>query len=551
MDVAAQELAGVQIANRLSLTLWGPLSLRDASGADLTPRARKAQGLLALVGTSPGLKRSRSWLQDKLWSDRGPEQGAASLRQCLTEIRGMLGRHVDCLVTEGGWIALDPGKVAVVREPPRDDPTAEFLEGLDVRDPEFEDWLRDERLARERAVPAQPAPPRRGPDAPSGPPDDHRPLLVLSPAEAASEDLRLVAATLTDGIGLQVAQAGNAQVVEAMPPDLGRRPVGLRIAVRTLELGNMLYLQIRLADLALGTVHWIGLKELDPKALKSLHHGPIAQAANEAAAVAIDEFGRLAAHLTDEDRLALLGYQSLRHTVLLDPEEQRKADQMLEAAFRRDPRGVYLARRALLRVVQVVERMTLREDVAVEEAVALVRQAQDLDPLNPTVTAAASRVAVILEGRVEGGLELAQRAVAQGPANPLAWDSLAGALVRSGQAAEAHRAALRARELVSSLPQTYLWDMLCCITATVSGQYAEAIRYGRIARDLAPTFKPPLRYLAALYYHQGDEGEARRQLETLKALETDFTLEKLQDRSYPVASMRQTPLIRLAKSGLL
>lgn len=550
MNVAAQEYTGVPFPDRLTLALWGPLSLRDVSGADLTPRARKAQGLLALVGTSPSLKRSRAWLQDKLWSDRGAEQGAASLRQCLTEIRASLGRHVDCLGTEGGWVALDPEKVAVLLAPPREAPTAEFLEGLDVRDPEFEDWLRDERLARERSVPAAPAP-QRTPEAPPRPPTDHRPLLVLAPAEAASEDLRLFAATITDGIGMQVAQAGNARVIEGLPADLGRQPLGLRVAVRTVELGSTLYLQVRLADLALGTVHWIGLKELDSKALKSLHHGPVAQAANEAAAVAIDEFGRLAAHMTDEDRLALLGYQSLRHTVLLDPDEQHKADEMLAAAFRADPRGVYLARRALLRVVQVVERMTPREDVTTEEAVALVREAQNLDPVNPTVTAAASRVAVILEGRVEGGLELAQRAVTQGPANPLAWDSLAGAMVRSGRAGEAHRAALRARELVSSLPQTYLWDMLCCITATVSGQYAEAIRYGQIARDLAPTFKPPLRYLAALYYHQGNEGEARRQLETLKSLEKDFTLEKLQDRSYPVASMRQTPLIKLAKSGLL
>ena len=33
----------------LSLDLVGPLSLTDAEGTNLTPRARKAQGLLALV----------------------------------------------------------------------------------------------------------------------------------------------------------------------------------------------------------------------------------------------------------------------------------------------------------------------------------------------------------------------------------------------------------------------------------------------------------------------------------------------------------------------
>ena len=136
----------------LILDLAGPFRLREARGVDLTPRSRKAQGLLALVGTSPCLRRSRLWLQDKLWSDRGAEQGSASLRQCLTEIRSTLRDHRGCFRTDSGWIALDPERVLVnttVSE--RDeDANVEFLEGLDIRDPEFEHWLRDQRLSHSR-----------------------------------------------------------------------------------------------------------------------------------------------------------------------------------------------------------------------------------------------------------------------------------------------------------------------------------------------------------------------------------------------------------------
>jgi hypothetical protein len=132
----------------LTLELAGPFCLRDAAGVDLTPRCRKAQGLLALVATARNFRRSRAWLQDKLWSDRGPEQGAASLRQCLTGIRAVLGEHVDALRTEGGWVSLDPQRVRVLCEPAASDDgdEVEFLEGLDIRDPEFEHWLRDQRL---------------------------------------------------------------------------------------------------------------------------------------------------------------------------------------------------------------------------------------------------------------------------------------------------------------------------------------------------------------------------------------------------------------------
>ena len=135
------------VDHELILDLVGPFQLRDAQGTDLTPRSRKAQGLLALIGASPRLRRSRTWLQDKLWSDRGPEQGAASLRQCLSEIRSVLRRHLTCFRTELGWIGLDPERVLVNTTLPdrSGGEYVEFLEGIDIRDPEFENWLREQR----------------------------------------------------------------------------------------------------------------------------------------------------------------------------------------------------------------------------------------------------------------------------------------------------------------------------------------------------------------------------------------------------------------------
>ena len=134
----------------LELRLVGRLRLVRRDGVEITPKGRKAQGLLALIGVAPELRRHRSWLQDKLWSDRPPEQGAASLRQELAGIRRALGASSVCLSTEGGWVALDPGRVRVRLEPDPGDweltgAPPEFVAGLDVADPEFEDWIRDQR----------------------------------------------------------------------------------------------------------------------------------------------------------------------------------------------------------------------------------------------------------------------------------------------------------------------------------------------------------------------------------------------------------------------
>ena len=50
-------------------------------------------------------------------------------------------------MTDRDWVALDPARVHVVAE--RDQAEwydAEFLEGLDIRDAEFEHWIRDQRM---------------------------------------------------------------------------------------------------------------------------------------------------------------------------------------------------------------------------------------------------------------------------------------------------------------------------------------------------------------------------------------------------------------------
>jgi tetratricopeptide (TPR) repeat protein len=528
------------------IDLLGPLCVRDGIGAELTPKGRKAQGLIALLATAPGLKRSRAWLQDKLWSDRGPEQGAASLRQCLTEIRLALGPHVDVLRAELGWVGFDPARTTVREVPPTGPPGLifEFLEGLDIRDAEFENWLRDQRLAREGVQAAPPAA-REGLRAP--PP---RPVLIVGPIDSARDDLRVFAAALAEGIGARIAHAGNVLIAERLPEGLDRAPLGARVAVRAAEMGRTLYLQVRLIELRSGTIFWIGLREIDPSAAREHFEGAVSQFANEVAAVAVDELGRMAENADDNDRIALLGYQALRHTILLDPDEQRAADRMLEAAFEAHGSAVFLAQRALLRVVQIFERVAPDEKTTREEAIAFMRQAQALQLSNPIITAAAARVAVMLEDKIQGGLELARKAVAQGPATPQTWDILATALYRTGRAAEAHEAALRARLLAAGLPQTYFWDALCCITAMVAGRFDEATHFGEVARDLAPTFKPPLRYLAALYYHQGRHDEAAKHLQMLKELEGDFSLKDWEE-SYPVAALRQTPLIAIARSRLI
>ncbi len=95
---------------RFRLRLMGPVNLTDAEGRDVTPRGRKARGMLALLGTAPGLRMVRAQLQDRLWSRSPPVQSSASLRQTLTDLR-----HVLAAALVGGEVMMGFSSAGAVK----------------------------------------------------------------------------------------------------------------------------------------------------------------------------------------------------------------------------------------------------------------------------------------------------------------------------------------------------------------------------------------------------------------------------------------------------
>lgn len=147
--------------------LLGPFSISDPNGMPLTPKAQKTCAMLAMLALSPRATRTRVWLRDKLWSDRGEEQGAASLRQALLDARRSFGGLSDQLiVADKKSVSLCLDKISIDTElllaeaekstqdleRLRRSVNEDLLEGMDIRDPEFEDWLVLERQVWERRV---------------------------------------------------------------------------------------------------------------------------------------------------------------------------------------------------------------------------------------------------------------------------------------------------------------------------------------------------------------------------------------------------------------
>ena len=145
----------------LELVLLGGFQAR-AAGTSVDIRGRKERALLAVLALPPGELRSRDRLAGLLWSDRGNKQAHDSLKSAISRLKEVFGSlHPLPIVSERECVSLDREKVAVdvaaferliTEGTPESIAQAttlyrgDLLEGLDIRDPAFEEWLLLERF---------------------------------------------------------------------------------------------------------------------------------------------------------------------------------------------------------------------------------------------------------------------------------------------------------------------------------------------------------------------------------------------------------------------
>jgi len=144
------------------LELLGEFSLVAGGEATSIP-GKKKKALLALIALAPERKIARNRLTEILWSDRSPEQGSSSLRQTLAELRRLLKdsdpdllslsergvvqlnideENIDCLrlrhISRSHSITDKASSVNLY--------AGEFLAGITLADPAFEDYVQIERV---------------------------------------------------------------------------------------------------------------------------------------------------------------------------------------------------------------------------------------------------------------------------------------------------------------------------------------------------------------------------------------------------------------------
>lgn len=586
--------------------LLGPFEITDDSGRSLTPRSQKAQAILAMLALSRRGSRSRVWLRDKLWSDRSEDQAAASLRQALLEIRKALGPARDVLLADKNTVWLDTDRITLDLRDMADRGDASelasehLLEGMDIRDPEFEDWLTLERqnwqsrLDKGRLLESfQPKPvllressdhstllPITASSSGDGAggedlaePDGglfgkplsgllHRWLITLHPPtfSGSGDSGRIIAFQLHDlltrslgddlgigvsdhSFGLMSPQQDNSQTVPAVTI-----PLAVRMHL-TFE-GDSVLTQIALTRIVDSMTVWSARHVAARRALEngglSTLHPMIAKAVDRIAQYILFESGRS----------KLIGEGSLIDAVdaifRLSRVDLERAEALLQRSLQQWPTGQAYAWLSFIRTFQVGQRFSARDAQIIDEAQAYARRALELEPGNPVSLALVGHVHSFLFGEYDYAAGLFEKAIRLNPVQPLGWDLYAMLHCYVGQADKAVAISRWVDQLVANSRYKYYFDTTRCVSAALAGDYAVAIAAGEEALKVRPDFNSVLRYLVSSHAHADDIDTARRYLERLQAVEADFSITSLRESRYPLLGTEggQVLIDGLIKAGV-
>ena len=521
---------------RLQIVLVGPFRVLSGTGADITPKGAKNQALLALLALSPGLTRPRRWVEDKLWSTFGAEQASANLRQSLSKLRQALGAHREALQADRNTVWLDRDAVIVdmIDGDLSFEERAELLEGMDARDPEFEDWLRIERTELQSRIASAMPQPARG-------------IMILCRSfDETQARGHFIGDILANQIGEGIAEHVRAwrQATDSTDPAATLPDTDVQIDCQLVSGSDGYAFYIKAVHKPSARILYTKLHRIArlEDALES--EAGTARTIFEAADQIVGklpqvlEVGRPEARATALSRLGLYRMFSYERNGL------REALGLMRQAEERDRNGVYIAWSALIRMIQMTELAESEHEALREEAETLLYQALEAGSDNPLIPAILSRVRAIALKDVIGSQDMAQTAYERNPGSAFACVAMAEANLNAGRHDAALEMSARARLIARSSPFRHWWDTGHCVIALACNRPQEAIEAGEAAARAAPMSRPALRHLLALYAAEGRTDKALGVAAKLGKIEPGFTLDRMvNDETYPVRTIRKMGLL--------
>lgn len=517
------------MGTKLHFRLRGRFRVTDAIGVDRTPKSAKAQGILALLLTSPDFERGRFWLQDKLWSDRPQKQGADSFRQALRDIRTTFGELADVIESGRQKLQLDSNFLSIDNNPELEG--EEFLEGLDIQDPEFNLWLAAQRA---KVLPQSSIPP-----APLLVKAHRHRAQILFLNETDQPSMRqMIENQFIETVSCSIREELNVDILRKLP--IKSQPGILVASVQAFEdHEKRVGLRASIEDIDGNSVLWSRMEIVQQRGAPVTTEMSILALAHQMSTTlkwAATQMQSRQTHSTDANLLALM---AVRKIFSLQYDELENAEKMLKTAFEIERRGVYQSWLAQLYSIQLIERAYSLDDIG-DKSDAACALALELEPENSNVLASVADASLVVRRNFLRCAELAQQSVQANAANPLAWWTMASGHLYLNNKNDAYKAAMNAKTLAGATRLRFWADIQCGLTALVKGKTVEGLRNLESSSALAPDFRAPLRYRTAIYSAAGFTDAAMESAKTLAKLESDFSFDRLaNDPDYPVSLMRK------------
>ncbi|MBX2878922.1 MAG: hypothetical protein KTR32_03265 [Granulosicoccus sp.] len=528
---------------RITIRLMGTVKVTGPNQEDLTPNGSKTIGLLALLAVANGESRSRSWLQEKLWSDRSPAQGQDSLRHAISKLKKSLGKHNYLLVTKGKNLSLDRGCSLI--DLFDDIPTelvlphpGQFLSGIEVKDQQFEQWL---HITREELT-------KRNARLLNGGTrlDQSGIQIGLLPVQAMSrlEDASLVGNSLLHRLGGSLSNLGpftifdyssqiNTSVDQYHGPDV-------LLSLNCLEMGQCFSITVSVHRINDKKVVWSGDKIIPSR--EGLQEG-----LSETVIHFTDLIASVLSHpgvLGEKDsheaaRLVLAALDKIFRPSCAD---LASVDQSLLKATMLEEKGVYFAWHAYLQTHRLEElKGQGKQAELMDQANSLADKALQLDRNNPLSLALLTHVYAFLFRDFNRAQTLIEPAMAMKSDSVLAQDSFALLNFYVGNMDVARTAAKSVLTASMFNPYRYCFATTLCMIETVCHNYAAAAEYGEQAMSMHPPLKkerflPTLRYLAAAQAQAGNVERAGEVYRMLKEQDPQFHYTQVESEDFPVPS---------------
>jgi tetratricopeptide (TPR) repeat protein len=536
------------VDSALHVQLMGNMCLRDSGGTDRTPGGQKARGLIGLLAMTPDRRRPRRWIEQKLWSDRSPEQASNSLRQVLMELRTSLGTAASALRADRQMVSLSPLATDLETNPEATQIALkagyDLLQDVHVRDMAFTEWLREQRARLAGTAPI--ATSGWQPDAPAIP-------LVIRIGMTQTELSGFFCASLAESIGKLVSDFALVDVftLNAQTAELGPRDRGLVLAVGVTESDQRIRLVASLESSRTGQVLWSRQLQFGANAASDVFDAAMPSLVFEAAEAAINAMPRIVGDDPGPLRAEAMIARAVRAIFSFQEHQMRLADDLLRDAAAIVPSSRAYAWRGVLRQFMSIERTETDSNRLMREAEQFSQKALETAPLNSLVLSLLSQVQIMLHDNVDAGASLARDAIQLNPQNAFAYAAQAGSLLRQGKPQEAYASADFGASIAARSGLLHWWEVYKGLAATQMGDYEAAITCFEAARSRAPHFRAPLRHLIFLYLKRGQPENAMRSLANLKRLEPDFSLQLIRDDpTYPAGTLRRADLLSLPFPGV-